>query len=321
MSRDPVRLAMGGPAGVRLARALRASRKTEPEYDVDAGLDRFTAALGAAGMMAGAAAVHAAAAEAAKQAASGGAVAQPAAGATKAALGIKGTLSSILLMGAIGSAAIVGTSQVLRYSEPSRAPADGRMAAPPGSAALTTTLPTPAWTAPPAVGPPSGPSHDPSSVPSSTAVESAPRSLPGEAPSQGRGAVAGTPRPAAAAVDQAPVPGTDPSSTSRGAGPAASGSGSSRSPGPEKASTDLKPEMEQLALIRRTYDPNKALALAEEGHARFSRGLFWQERESVAITSLARLGRTPEARVRARRFIARHPESLYVEELRRMLGE
>jgi hypothetical protein len=82
----------------------------------------------------------------------------------------------------------------------------------------------------------------------------------------------------------------------------------------------VKPEMEQLAAARSAVasDPARALALAEEGHARFPRGVFWQEREGIAIGALARLGRAAEAKQRARAFLERHPESPFAEGMRRL---
>jgi hypothetical protein len=78
--------------------------------------------------------------------------------------------------------------------------------------------------------------------------------------------------------------------------------------------------MDQLAETRKALasEPGRALALAEEGHARFPRGVFWQEREEAAISALSKLGRSDEAKARARVFVARHPESPYAEGLRRL---
>lgn len=79
--------------------------------------------------------------------------------------------------------------------------------------------------------------------------------------------------------------------------------------------------MDQLALVRRATDPGSALALADAGHAMFPRGVFWQEREAIAIASLAQMGRGDDARARARAFLARHPGSLFAEGLRRVAGD
>jgi hypothetical protein len=88
------------------------------------------------------------------------------------------------------------------------------------------------------------------------------------------------------------------------------------------AGASVKPEMDQLAETRRALasDPGRALALADEGHARFPRGVFWQEREMAAIQALLKLGHTADAKARARAFVARHPESPFAEGLRALSG-
>ena len=57
--------------------------------------------------------------------------------------------------------------------------------------------------------------------------------------------------------------------------------------------------------------PAQALALAEEHQHRFPASVMDQEREIIAITALARLGRAAEARERAVRFSHQHPNSVY----------
>jgi hypothetical protein len=79
----------------------------------------------------------------------------------------------------------------------------------------------------------------------------------------------------------------------------------------------MNAEMAQYAEIRAASgDPARALQLANEGHAKFPRGVFWQEREMIAIQSLQRLGRADEAKRRSDAFVAAHPESVYAESLR-----
>jgi hypothetical protein len=82
----------------------------------------------------------------------------------------------------------------------------------------------------------------------------------------------------------------------------------------------IKAEMALFAEARKALasDPGRALALAEEGHARFPRGVFGQEREALAISALVKLGRTDEAKARARAFVQRHPESPMAEGLRKL---
>lgn len=81
----------------------------------------------------------------------------------------------------------------------------------------------------------------------------------------------------------------------------------------------IEEETKQLAELRGVEgsDPGAALRLAEEGHARFPRGIFFQEREAIAILALRRLGRVDEARSRADRFAQRFPRSPFVEVLTR----
>jgi hypothetical protein len=58
-------------------------------------------------------------------------------------------------------------------------------------------------------------------------------------------------------------------------------------------------------------DPARALALATEHEQRFPRGALGQEREVIAVGALVALGRAPEARARAARFVERFPGSAY----------
>jgi hypothetical protein len=84
----------------------------------------------------------------------------------------------------------------------------------------------------------------------------------------------------------------------------------------------LKEEMAQLAEIRslaRTH-PARAVEMVGQGHARFAQGVFWQERELLAITSLVSLGRQDDARQRASAVLKRHPESPFAETLRRVIS-
>lgn len=79
----------------------------------------------------------------------------------------------------------------------------------------------------------------------------------------------------------------------------------------------VKAEMAHHAALRASLgDPARALQLADEGHAKFPRGVFGQEREIIAIQSLQRLGRTDEAKRRSDAFVAAHPESMYAKSLR-----
>lgn len=97
---------------------------------------------------------------------------------------------------------------------------------------------------------------------------------------------------------------------------------------PPLASAPVEPldgPAEELALLVRikqhaASDPAAAVALVDEGHRRFPRGSFYQERESIAILALAQLGRVDEARPRARGFLDAHPQSPYAERLRGLVA-
>ncbi|HMA96639.1 MAG TPA: hypothetical protein VKP30_28330 [Polyangiaceae bacterium] len=93
---------------------------------------------------------------------------------------------------------------------------------------------------------------------------------------------------------------------------------------PSKASrsTELAEEMEQLTRLRSlaTSDPAAALRLSEQGDQRFVKGLFRQERQAIAIQSLAQLHRTGEAKQRARAFATAYPHSQFLARMSQLLG-
>jgi hypothetical protein len=68
-------------------------------------------------------------------------------------------------------------------------------------------------------------------------------------------------------------------------------------------------------------DPNSTLQLVDEQARRFPHGTFAQEREVLKIDALVALGRSGEARDRARAFLAQHPESAHRPRLERMLAQ
>ena len=326
MSRDPVRLLRGAvPKGAgsnaRLVRALHASQAATPDYDVDAGLERLTASIGvAAGAVTAAQLSSQASAGGAASAASKLGIAQTVAtkvavGAAKTAFGIKATLSSVLIVGAVAATTVVLTNEARQPSRPEAT------AAQPSDAVGAAASPSPRGTAGgrredlEATAPPLASSSASSSEGSATALPANGASLAAEptdvtAPS--------APRPLRSPVPTADVPAAADAPV---AAAASSQPGGAPPTSEVPRAPSIQPELDQLAQIRRATDPARALALAEEGHARFPRGLFWQEREAAAITSLARLGRAADARARARGFIERHPDSLYVGELRKIAGD
>lgn len=94
-------------------------------------------------------------------------------------------------------------------------------------------------------------------------------------------------------------------------------------PGVSAASSTatLAEEVAQLARVRAlaATDPAGALALVDEGHARFTGGALWLERESLGLDALVRLGRRGEASARGQRILQRYPEGPNAERIRRLL--
>lgn len=89
------------------------------------------------------------------------------------------------------------------------------------------------------------------------------------------------------------------------------------------ASKAVAPEQE-LSLLRRSHaaladNAGLALAFAQEHERQYSRGIFAQERELLAIEALVRLGYTALAIERAKRFLDRYPESPHAVRVRAVL--
>jgi hypothetical protein len=86
------------------------------------------------------------------------------------------------------------------------------------------------------------------------------------------------------------------------------------------------PLAQEAALLERaraalSASPAQALALAEAHAARFPGGMLRMERDLVAIDALHRLGRTDEARARAKALLARAPGGFYEDRVRKLLTE
>lgn len=82
----------------------------------------------------------------------------------------------------------------------------------------------------------------------------------------------------------------------------------------------------EISLLRRaqqavTRYPSEALAFSALHAQRFPNGVFVQEREVIAIDSLLRLGRIPEARARARAFNESYPTSAHARRIQALLDE
>jgi hypothetical protein len=81
----------------------------------------------------------------------------------------------------------------------------------------------------------------------------------------------------------------------------------------------LRAEAEHLAMLRRVSktDPAAAAKLADEGNARFEKGgALRPEREAIAVLSLAKIGRTSEAKSRGAAFLAAYPKGPLADQVR-----
>ena len=166
------------------------------------------------------------------------------------------------------------------------------------------------WLAPP-LTPPSPP---PAPAPiEATAAPPSSADAPSPAPIAASAASPSDRSPAPRAQPSRPEPPLSPSAL---AGPEASASASS-----PPAVDGPAEELDLLVRIKQkaSSDPASALSLVEEGHRRFPRGSFYQERESIAVLALSQLGRTTEARERAKHFLDAHPQSPYAERLRGLI--
>lgn len=81
----------------------------------------------------------------------------------------------------------------------------------------------------------------------------------------------------------------------------------------------------ELALVQRaeasvTSNPAQALAFAEQHARAFPNGEYVQEREVIAVTALARLGRSDEALSRARSLVRQFPRTPYAARLTEAVG-
>ncbi|HYP90796.1 MAG TPA: hypothetical protein VEQ59_21665 [Polyangiaceae bacterium] len=89
-------------------------------------------------------------------------------------------------------------------------------------------------------------------------------------------------------------------------------------------STSTEPDETELSLLRQAQqaaasDPSRALSLTALHLARFPSGVLAQERDVIAIDALLRLGRSSEARARARAFEQSYPGSAHAQRLHELL--
>ncbi len=103
---------------------------------------------------------------------------------------------------------------------------------------------------------------------------------------------------------------------------------------PSKAALEAKPRVSAASQLReesaavlearaalRAGDAPRSLALLSQARARFPRGALGQEREALTIEALSRAGQAAAAQRRAKAFLAAHPQSPYVADLRRIAGD
>jgi outer membrane biosynthesis protein TonB len=81
----------------------------------------------------------------------------------------------------------------------------------------------------------------------------------------------------------------------------------------------------EIRLLQRAHDalgakPADALGFAEEHERAYPAGSLLQERELIAISALARLGRAADARSRADRFLSRFPTSAHRRRIEAVVG-
>ena len=119
-------------------------------------------------------------------------------------------------------------------------------------------------------------------------------------------------------VSAAPVPSTATSAPSE----PTCGARVSPSTAPSERHDAMLEEMQQVAHLREISEgnPGRAVELADEGNRRFPRGLLHQERESIAIRALVRLGRRNEARARAQLLLDGYPRGPFSAQVRRVTG-
>ena len=77
------------------------------------------------------------------------------------------------------------------------------------------------------------------------------------------------------------------------------------------AEGSLAEEISHLAKLRSVAatNPAQAVAMVQQGHARFPNGALYQEREVIAVEALARLGDSDKATERAKDFVDKYPDS------------
>lgn len=127
--------------------------------------------------------------------------------------------------------------------------------------------------------------------------------------------------PPPTAAHEATVAAATPRATSSVRAPLRASPESTGAPLAENTVVETEVELLKHAKSALGADPLQAFALTERCRAQYPNGSFSQEREYIAISALARLGRGDEARSRAALFRMHYPNSAYLTRLASLLGE
>ena len=270
-------------------RLLRAGRGLEPRPGAQGRV--LAAVLASAGTLGAAGTAAAAGASTGAAAVAGSAKA----GASAAGgLGIAGLLKWIGV-GALSAGAVLGSAEVVKHDaqQPS-------LVAPSLSRG---PQPTPAYLPPPVASLAREPEPDPTDAATPATSSSRPLAYAWPAPQERE-------PPSVAVMDSGTV--VPAASASSAAAPAASSA-------PADTGSEAREEAAMTLSARQALqrgNPAGALAVLDQAQQRFPRGRMTQEREALAIESLARLGRKGEAAQRAKAFLQWWPASPYADIVR-----
>ncbi|MFO0591663.1 MAG: hypothetical protein U0441_29220 [Polyangiaceae bacterium] len=258
----------------------------------------LAAKIGTSAATAGASAKAAAAASAKTAATVSASVGATGAGAGASAAVGGGLLKSILIGVVSGVVAVTGYT-ALAPTESSAPPANVVTAPEPLPARADSPAPrgnTPAPSAEPVIAPP--PSSQPSGAPAPSDAPS-PSSQPSAAPSPSSDATSAAVSPPSQATD------------ATGSDAPAPGSAEDR----ERLLREEREMVNQARTALRGGDTGGAMRLLEQARVKFPNGALGQEREALAIETLAKSGAKEAASARAAAFIKAHPTSPHAARL------
>lgn len=278
-------------AASSLRDVLRADRDMEPPADAEKAVwAALVAQIGAAS--AGAAAAGASAKGAATV--GSGAAAGSAAG-TGAVTAVGGGLLKSILIGTFTGIVAVSGYSALEPASPPRAAPSSDIAAPvaPGEKA-------PSKSGPASIAP--GPTSVASSAPGPGVLST----------------YSGEPSPAPGPVSRTGAGGGEPSGAASAQAEPAGGAPAPLPGSAEERESRLREESEMLRQARaalRGGDTGGAMRLLEQARQKFPGGVLGQEREALAIETLAKSGARDVASARAAAFIQAHPQSPHAARL------